>query len=79
MLSYGFDQLGLHRIWAELNADKAASAHVLQKVSMRREAHFRELDYFKGRWWDGMLYAILDREWRALAKPVWLSRALNRG
>ena len=65
MLSYGFDHLGLHRIWAELNAENVASAHVLEKVGMQREGHFREQDYFKGRWWDGQRYAILDREWRA--------------
>jgi ribosomal-protein-alanine N-acetyltransferase len=71
MLSYGFDHLGLHRIWAELNAENAASAHVLEKLGMQREAHFREQDYFKGRWWDGQVYAILDREWRAQPKPSW--------
>jgi RimJ/RimL family protein N-acetyltransferase len=76
MLSYGFDHLGLHRIWAQLNAENAASAHVLEKVGMLREAHYREQDFFKGRWWDGELYAILDREWRAQPKPDWLAGAL---
>jgi ribosomal-protein-alanine N-acetyltransferase len=36
---------------------------VLEKVGMRREAHFREQDYFKGRWWDGLIYAVRSREW----------------
>jgi len=31
---------------------------------MRRKTHFREQDFFKGRWWDGLGYAILDHEWR---------------
>jgi [ribosomal protein S5]-alanine N-acetyltransferase len=79
MLSYGFDHLGLHRIWAELNAENGASAHVLEKVGTRREAHFREQDYFKGRWWDGLVYAILDREWRAQTKPAGLSRLVDGG
>jgi RimJ/RimL family protein N-acetyltransferase len=64
MLTYGFDSLGLHRIWAECNADNTASAHVLEKIRMRREAHFREHDYFKDRWWDTLIYAMLEREWR---------------
>ena len=67
MLTYGFDSLGLHRIWAECNADNAASAHVLEKIGMRREAHFREHDYFKDRWWDTLVYAMLDGEWHAAA------------
>jgi RimJ/RimL family protein N-acetyltransferase len=35
---------------------------------MRREAHFRERDYFKGRWWDSMIYAVLVHEWRAATR-----------
>lgn len=66
MLSYGFEQLGLHRVWAECVANNTASAHVLEKLAMRREAHFREHGYFKGRWWDHLVYAVLDHEWRAL-------------
>ena len=70
MLSYGFERLGLHRIWAECNADNTASAHVLEKVGMRREAHFRERDSVKGRWWDSLIYAMLDHEWRAATSPA---------
>ena len=69
MLSYGFEQLNLHRIWAQCNADNTASAHVLEKIGMRREAHFREHDYFKGRWWSSFIYAMLDQE-RAVASSV---------
>jgi RimJ/RimL family protein N-acetyltransferase len=64
MLSYGFDELALHRIWAKCSADNAASAHVLEKIGMRREAHFRRHDYFKDRWWDSFVYAMPDHEWR---------------
>jgi RimJ/RimL family protein N-acetyltransferase len=32
---------------------------------MRREGHLRENEYYKGRWWDTYLYAILEDEWRA--------------
>jgi [ribosomal protein S5]-alanine N-acetyltransferase len=70
MLDYGFAELGLHRIWAQCNADNTASAHVLEKLGMRREAHFREHDYFKGRWWGSLIYALLDHEWRAAASPA---------
>jgi RimJ/RimL family protein N-acetyltransferase len=63
MLAFGFDGLGLHRIWAECVADNVASAHVLQKLGMRCEAHLREHEHFKGRWWDSLVYAMLDHEW----------------
>lgn len=32
---------------------------------MRQEGRLREHEYFKGRWWDTLLYAILDDEWEA--------------
>ena len=67
ILAFGFDTLGIHRAWASCVADNTASAHVLTKLGMRREAHLREVDYYKGRWWDEQIYAILEDEWRALA------------
>ena len=45
---------------------KPASAHVLEKLGMRREAHFREHQYYRNRWWDTLIYAILSHEWREL-------------
>jgi len=64
ILAFGFQDLGLHRIWADCVAENTSSAHVLEKLGMRREAQFREREYFKGRWWDGLVYAILDYEWQ---------------
>jgi RimJ/RimL family protein N-acetyltransferase len=63
ILRFGFEELGLHRVWAECVADNAGSVRVLEKLGMRREAHFRELQRFRERWWDGYIYAILDHEW----------------
>lgn len=63
VMRFGFDQLRLHRIWAQCNADNRASVRVLEKLGMRCEAHFREHDFFKGRWWGSFVFAILQREW----------------
>ncbi len=64
LLAFGFEALGLHRIWAECVADNIASARVLEKLGMRREGHFHEHAHFKGRWWNSLVYAILEHEWR---------------
>ena len=48
MLAFDFERLGLHRIWAECVADNTAAAHVLEKLGLRREGHFREHVYLKG-------------------------------
>jgi RimJ/RimL family protein N-acetyltransferase len=64
IVHFGFTELGLHRIWARCIADNVGSARVLCKLGMRCEGRLRENEYFKGRWWDTLLYAILDREWK---------------
>jgi RimJ/RimL family protein N-acetyltransferase len=65
MLRIGFEDLGLHRITGRLDARNAESARVLERLGMRREAHLVENQRFKGDWADELVYAMLDREWRA--------------
>jgi len=65
VLQFGFAELALHRVWACCIADNARSARVLERLGMRLEGRLREKEHFKGRWWDTLLYAILDHEWRA--------------
>jgi ribosomal-protein-alanine N-acetyltransferase len=63
LLTFGFRELGLHRVWAHCIADNAASARVLEKVGLRWEGQLRENEWMKGRWWDTLIYGILDYEW----------------
>ena len=63
MMDFGFQRFGVHRIWATCIADNLASAHVLEKLGMQREGRLREKEYFKGRWWDTLIYGILVHEW----------------
>lgn len=64
MLRLGFEELGLHRVVGRLDARNAASARVLERLGMRREAHFRQNEWVKGEWTDEAVYALLDEEWR---------------
>lgn len=67
MLRLGFEGLGLHRISGRLDARNTASAGVLERLGMRREAHLVQNELVKGEWTDEMIYAILEDEWRAQA------------
>lgn len=67
ILAFGFGELRLHRIWARCVAENAASYRVLEKIGMRREGRLREEEWMKGRWWDILVYGILDYEWRSQA------------
>lgn len=66
LLRLGFEVVGLHRIMANADARNRASIRVMEHLGMRREAHLRENELIRGEWTDGVIYAILDREWRAL-------------
>ncbi len=66
LVDFGFDEVGLHRIIGRLEARNIASARVLEKLGMRREALLIENEFVKGEWQSELVYAILDREWRAL-------------
>ena len=65
IVDFGFRELGLHRIAAWCIADNTASARVLERLGLRLEGRLREKEYFKGRWWDTLLYGLLESEWRA--------------
>jgi RimJ/RimL family protein N-acetyltransferase len=65
LLAFGFRELKLHRVWAECIAENTASAHVLEKIGMQQEGRLRENVWMKDRWWDTLVYAILEHEWQA--------------
>jgi RimJ/RimL family protein N-acetyltransferase len=63
LLGLAFEGLGLHRVIGCAEARNAASARVLEKLGMRREAHLVENEWVKGEWQSEFIYAMLDREW----------------
>jgi RimJ/RimL family protein N-acetyltransferase len=63
VLDAAFRELGLHRVWATCDPRNRPSYRVMEKLGMRREAHFRKDVMEKGEWRDSYLYAILSEEW----------------
>ena len=64
IVAFGFNELRLHRIWSWCIAENVGSFRVMEKVGMQREGRLRENEWIKGRWWDTLIYGILDHEWR---------------
>jgi RimJ/RimL family protein N-acetyltransferase len=67
LLPIAFAHVGLHRVIGRLEARNTASARVLEKLGFRREAHLVENEWVKGEWQSELVYAMLEREWRAQA------------
>jgi RimJ/RimL family protein N-acetyltransferase len=63
MLRLGFEELDLHRIVAECDPRNTASIRVMERLGMRREAHFIENEFLKGEWIGSIIFAILASEW----------------
>ena len=56
-------KLGKHRVYGSVDPGNAPSLALLERVGMRREAHFVENLLFKGAWADDVIYAMLRREY----------------
>jgi RimJ/RimL family protein N-acetyltransferase/GNAT superfamily N-acetyltransferase len=63
ILRFAFAELGAHRVFAECDPANRASARVMEKAGMRREAHFRQREHRRGQWRDALQYAALADEW----------------
>jgi ribosomal-protein-alanine N-acetyltransferase len=66
MVAFGFEQLGLHRIWSDCVAQNRASAHVMEKCGLRREGCLRHYSIRAGSWRDHLVYSALEGEYRTL-------------
>ena len=65
LVAFAFADIGLHRITAHCDAANERSRRMMERLGMRREAHFRHAAFFDGVWHDQYLYAMLEEEWIA--------------
>jgi RimJ/RimL family protein N-acetyltransferase len=63
LVRFGFEELGLHRIYADVDPRNLPSARLLERLGMRREGHFVKDIWIKGEWCDTVIYALLADEW----------------
>lgn len=65
LIHFGFERMDFHRIIGRCDGRNTASARLMEKLGMRREAHLIENEFVKGEWTDEMVFALLQREWQA--------------
>lgn len=66
VLSYGFENMKLHRVEAQTNPQNKASIALLRKNSFLQEALFVEHHYFNNRFIDTAIFALLKHRFRPL-------------
>lgn len=62
ILTFAFDELGLNRIEARINADNASSVRLHEKVGYRQDGVLRKAIYKCGRYKDVIVMSILKEE-----------------
>jgi RimJ/RimL family protein N-acetyltransferase len=65
-----FAQAHLHRIVADTDVENSAAWMLLDRLGFRREGRLKQSLWFKGRWADEYLYAMLREDWLSARKPV---------
>jgi ribosomal-protein-alanine N-acetyltransferase len=59
LLTFGFGELKLHRIYATCDPENRASARVMEKIGMQYEGRLRDFTWEKEKWRDSLVYARL--------------------
>lgn len=63
ILSFLFDEKGIHRVVETVDAENLASINLLKSAGFRQEGHFIENIFFKGKWGSEFQFAMLKKEW----------------
>lgn len=63
VIDYLFSVLNKHRITASADPRNIKSVALLERIGMRKEAHFKKSFWFNNEWTDDVIYAILKEEW----------------
>jgi len=63
-LRFGFEQLGLHSVEANVNPDNLASARMLKSLGFKKEGHFKENYLFDDHFVDTDAYSLLESDFQ---------------
>lgn len=64
LVSHGFEDLGLHRLWTEVYDLDERKAALLQQFGFQLEGRHRDSHFADGEWHDSLYFGLLEDEWR---------------
>jgi RimJ/RimL family protein N-acetyltransferase len=65
LLHYLFGTLEKHRVFGSVDPRNLPSLKLLERIGMRKEAHFVQSLWFREEWVDDMIFAMLASEWNS--------------
>ncbi|WP_288444831.1 GNAT family N-acetyltransferase [uncultured Chryseobacterium sp.] len=63
IIDFLFNDLQKHRITASVDPDNTASLQLMERIGLRKEGHFVKSLFWKNKWVDDIIYAVLREEW----------------
>lgn len=72
LISFTFEEVRLHRIWAGVQPQNQRSKRLLEHLGFTREGFHRRELFISGAWQDQLHYAMLEEEYDRLAEK-WLA------
>ena len=62
IVRFGFNEMKLHSIEANVNPENERSKKVLEKIGFKKEAYFRENYLFDNKFLDSIIYSMLEKD-----------------
>lgn len=63
LITYGFQELNLHRIEIKVAADNLKSQAIAERLHFKKEAVLRQAEWVNNQFIDLLIYSMLDFEW----------------
>ncbi|WP_206444184.1 GNAT family N-acetyltransferase [Nocardioides turkmenicus] len=67
MIEFGFGDLGLHRLTANIGPQNTASMRLVESLGFQREGTIRDHVHTNGAWRDSVSFSLLEGEWQPAA------------
>jgi [ribosomal protein S5]-alanine N-acetyltransferase len=74
VVTFGFENLGLHKITVGCIAENTASRRVIEKVGFRYIGRLEDDVWRDGRWWSHLRYELTSPEWPDVHTTIRVSR-----
>lgn len=68
IVKFAFEKIKINRVEAYITPGNIASELVLKKNGFIKEGLMREMEFYKDRFWDGIIMAMLKRDYAKLRK-----------
>ena len=57
---YAFEELNLHRLWAEIFAIATENRALFKRMKFQEEGVLKDKLWRKGKWWDSVIYSTIS-------------------